>query len=185
MFPMSGGQQKSFGSSFNQAPQGSYLQGKTGGTGYQSSGGGGNMAPQSQMQQPSIAPSNPPGTMGGGMARSNQMPGNWNPAPMQQSMPSQNMGQPTLMKAEMPGRAAIAPSVMPTAENNYSLGPSYSDWKTHMNSNLPVQNNQIQDNANQISRGIWNPTRNRPIEYNGNPVNMDMSRKMDMPQARF
>ena len=60
------------------------------------------------------------------------------------------------------------------------LGPSFTDYKKHMESNLPRQQNNIQTNANRISQGLggFRDTSKNNLSFMGQPINFDMSQQM-------
>lgn len=85
---------------------------------------------------------------------------------MRAQMPMQGGGyNQTPMQAQMPMMGGLGPSP------NMNMG--YGDYKQHMESNLPMQKDQIQTNANRISQGIRANTP-RSLEFMGQPINMNM-----------
>lgn len=134
-------------------------------------------SPNAGYKPPAIAPSFMGGGMNmpmggtgvpGGMKFNQGFPPNFagmqgNGGEMRAQMPMQ--GGNTPMQAQMP-MGGLGPSP------NMNMG--YGDYKQHMESNLPMQKDQIQTNANRISQGIRAPGRN--LEFMGMNVNMPQQR---------
>jgi len=136
--------------------------------------------PNADYKQPAIGPS------ANAMTPSGSTPGAFNPmgygTPGMDSayMPSQMMsGIPDSSKGGVPysGMGGVPNSAnggIPYSGQSMvpGLGPSFTDFKQHMNSNLPRQKNDIQTNANRISQGLgsFRDTTKNNLSFMGQPI---------------
>ena len=134
--------------------------------------------PNADYKAPAIGPSE------NAMTPSGSTPGAFNPM---------GYGTPGMMGASMPmmsgipdsSKGGVPYSGMGGVPNSASggvpysgqsmapgLGPSFKDYKQHMESNLPRQKNDIQTNTNRISQGLggFRDTSKNDLSFMGQPI---------------
>lgn len=137
--------------------------------------------PNANYRPPAIGPSNPMTPTGSMPGASNPM-GNGTPGmDSNKGVPYSGMGSVPYPQANPYSGGGGVPysgnSGVPTG-----LGPSFMDFKNHMNSNLPTQRNDIQTNANRVSQGLnsYRDMSKNNISFMGQPISFGGDQRMQI-----